>query len=175
MRPLRDDRVLRPRSAARELFRNQPAAGRFSCDSARPELHKNSFSRKTVSRKAASASVSSSPATSPGRKARAIILRLKELDVENRLEFHILGEAVNELRSKRFAKSIIIHGGYERDQFAARVARINPVISVIFSIWPETWCHTLTESWSAGLPVAAFDLGAVGRRLQRECRRRLAA
>ena len=103
-------------------------------------------------------------------KGAAIILRLKELDVENRLEFHILGEAVNELRSKRFAKSIIIHGGYERDQFAARVARINPVISVIFSIWPETWCHTLTESWSAGLPVAAFDLGAVGRRLQRECR-----
>lgn len=55
-------------------------------------------------------------------KGAAIILRLKELDVENRLEFHILGEAVNELRSKRFAKSIIIHGGYERDQFAARVA-----------------------------------------------------
>jgi len=35
------------------------------------------------------------------------------------------------------------------------------------SIWPETWCHTLTELWAVGLPVVGFNTGAVGERLQK--------
>jgi len=34
------------------------------------------------------------------------------------------------------------------------------------SVVPETWCHTLTEAWSAGLQVAAFDLGAQAERIR---------
>ena len=37
----------------------------------------------------------------------------------------------------------------------------------IFSIWPETYCHTLSESWSCGLPVISIDIGAPGERIHR--------
>ncbi|MFC7694914.1 glycosyltransferase [Paeniroseomonas aquatica] len=33
------------------------------------------------------------------------------------------------------------------------------------SIWPETYCHTLTECWAVGLPVLGTALGAVGERI----------
>jgi len=34
------------------------------------------------------------------------------------------------------------------------------------SVWPETWCFTLSEAWCAGLPVVAFDLGAQAERIR---------
>ena len=36
---------------------------------------------------------------------------------------------------------------------------------VFFSIWPETWCHTLTELLSCGVPVFSFKGGAVEERV----------
>ncbi|MBV8358328.1 MAG: hypothetical protein JO189_10385 [Deltaproteobacteria bacterium] len=35
----------------------------------------------------------------------------------------------------------------------------------MLSIWPETYCHTLTEIWACGLPVVAFKLGAMAERI----------
>ena len=35
----------------------------------------------------------------------------------------------------------------------------------MFSIWNETWCHTLTEMWACGLPVMAFDFPTVAARI----------
>lgn len=46
------------------------------------------------------------------------------------------------------------------------VAGIQPHFGIVLSIWAETFCHTLTEMWACGLPVAAFDLGAVGDRIR---------
>lgn len=36
----------------------------------------------------------------------------------------------------------------------------------IFSIWPETFCYTLSEAEIAGIPVLATDLGALGERIR---------
>jgi glycosyltransferase involved in cell wall biosynthesis len=36
------------------------------------------------------------------------------------------------------------------------------------SVWPETWCYTLSHAIASGLPVAAFDIGAMGERLRQE-------
>jgi glycosyltransferase involved in cell wall biosynthesis len=46
------------------------------------------------------------------------------------------------------------------------VQQIKPHIGGILSIWPETFCHTLTELWACGLPVLAFDTGAVADRIR---------
>jgi hypothetical protein len=35
------------------------------------------------------------------------------------------------------------------------------------SLWPETWCYTLTQAWQAGLNVAAFDIGTPAERIRR--------
>lgn len=77
------------------------------------------------------------------------------------VEFHLLGYADDGLD-----RSVVtLHGGYQRDQFLDRVAEIAPTIGLLPSLWPETYCHVLTEMWAAGLPVLAYDIGAVGERI----------
>lgn len=94
-------------------------------------------------------------------KGARIIEKIAELDRAGRFEFHVLGNS--DLRPRR---NLIVHGRYERDQLQAKVEAIAPHIGIVFSIWPETFCHTLTEMWACGLPVAGFDLGAVGSRIR---------
>ncbi len=90
------------------------------------------------------------------------ILALRDADKLGRLEFHILGDAVGALSGPR----IIRHGVYKREEFSARAEVIKAHFGAVFSIWPETYCHTLTELWSVGLPVLAFDFGAVAERIR---------
>lgn len=81
------------------------------------------------------------------------------------VEFHLLGKLAKNVGSIR---NMVDHGAYERDEFVGRVISIKPrpQIGAILSIWPETYCHTLTELWASGLPVIGFDLGAVGERIR---------
>ncbi|WP_158442392.1 glycosyltransferase [Paracoccus aminophilus] len=98
-------------------------------------------------------------------KGLGIIRELVALDVGGKLEFHILG-----LVSKQegpLPASIIAHGTYDREHFAGRVAAIRPHLGAIFSIWNETYCHTLTELWSVGLPALAFDFDTVAARIRK--------
>jgi GT2 family glycosyltransferase len=77
------------------------------------------------------------------------------------VEFHILGDPgiVNA------SPNVILHGRYKREELMDRVAAIRPHIGAIFSIWAETWSHTLTEMWACGLPVLALEIGAVAERI----------
>lgn len=81
----------------------------------------------------------------------------------DQLEVHILGKVSNELV---LPQNVIQHGGYARDQFLTRVNEIKPHCGAVLSVWPETWCHTLTELWAAGLPVLGLPFGAVAQRIQ---------
>jgi GT2 family glycosyltransferase/glycosyltransferase involved in cell wall biosynthesis len=80
------------------------------------------------------------------------------------VEFHILGDPGIVSASA----NVVLHGRYQRDEFAARAAEIRPHLGAIFSIWAETWSHTLTEMWACGLPVLALDIGAVAERIARQ-------
>ncbi|MBD0426217.1 glycosyltransferase [Aquisalinus flavus] len=94
-------------------------------------------------------------------KGSHLISEIKALDREGRIEFHLMGNAaaVPEM------DGIVHHGPYDRAGFADQVRAIDPDIGAVLSIWPETYSHTLTELWAAGLPVLAIDIGAVGERL----------
>lgn len=96
-------------------------------------------------------------------KGSALIAAMAALDLGREVEFHMLGEVDQHLRAPR--PGVILHGRYDREEFAARVRSIRPHMAAVLSIWPETWCHTLTECWAAGLPVLTFDLGAQGERV----------
>jgi glycosyltransferase involved in cell wall biosynthesis len=104
----------------------------------------------------------------PGDLTRAkgadIIIALAGLVGPDRLAIHVLGAVSAGID---LPPDIICHGPYKRDEFQARVAEIQPHVGAVLSIWPETWCHTLTELWAAGVPVMGFDIGAVGERLRR--------
>jgi glycosyltransferase involved in cell wall biosynthesis len=99
-------------------------------------------------------------------KGRALVEALVAWNAEQgaRFEFHMLGDAAPDFAS---APGVVLHGAYEREELPARLKTIAPSFSLIASIWPETYSHTLTESWAAGIPVLASDLGAPGERIRR--------
>lgn len=78
------------------------------------------------------------------------------------LEVHIVGNVSNEII---LSEKIVVHGPYERNDIHGIIKKIKPTVGGIFSIWPETWCHTLTELLSCGVPVFSFKGGAVEERV----------
>lgn len=96
-------------------------------------------------------------------KGRDVIEALALRDTEGRLAFYVAGDVHPPLMGER----IVCHGPYRRDELGSIAAASGAQIGAVFSIWSETYCHTLTEMWAAGLPVAGFDFGAVGERIRR--------
>jgi GT2 family glycosyltransferase/glycosyltransferase involved in cell wall biosynthesis len=60
---------------------------------------------------------------------------------------------------------IFITGAYKTDELPALLAGLQANLAFIPSIWPETWCFTLSEAWAAGLYTLAFDIGAQAERI----------
>ncbi|HMP10020.1 glycosyltransferase [Hydrogenophaga sp.] len=96
-------------------------------------------------------------------KGLEIIRALIDHDKSGRLKFYILGKTSNTTQERRF----INLGTYERHEFAERVRAVQPHLGIMFSVWDETYCHTLTELWSVGLPAAVFDFPNVADRVRR--------
>ncbi|MCK5096513.1 MAG: glycosyltransferase, partial [Desulfobacteraceae bacterium] len=93
-------------------------------------------------------------------KGSRFIKQLHDQDNNGRIELHFLGTIPKELEGCG-----INHGTFERDNFYNEVSKISPSFIGIFSIWPETFCHTLTEAWACGIPVLAFNIGTVADRV----------
>ena len=102
------------------------------------------------------------PGNTAVHKGAGLLSRIYELDTAKKFEFHFLG-----VRNHQTARIGIQHGSYKREDFQSKVAKIRPYVGLVFSIWPETYCHTLTELWASGIPVIAIDLGAVGERIRK--------
>lgn len=60
-------------------------------------------------------------------------------------------------------------GQYERDELPKLLKEYEIDLVGILPIWPETFCYTLSESISCGVPVIAMDIGAVGERIHKNC------
>ena len=102
------------------------------------------------------------PGNIGNHKGLTLIKDLKSHDKENILEFHFAGTIGDD-----FEGVGICHGKYERDNFNEIVEKINPTFIGIFSIWPETFCHTLSEAWACGIPVISTKFGALGERVSK--------
>ncbi len=95
-------------------------------------------------------------------KGGGVIEKLSKKFSRKEVEIHILGNVAGNLDFS----NCILHGNYRREDFSKLVKSIDPHVGCVFSIWPETYCHTLTELWASGIPVIGFDIGAVGDRLR---------
>lgn len=95
-------------------------------------------------------------------KGAELISAIRRLDVKKELDFHVIGNVDKSLE----LDGIQLHGSYDRESATRLFHEIQPHVGAIFSIWPETYCHTLTELWSAGIPTIGFDIGAVGERIR---------
>lgn len=98
-------------------------------------------------------------------KGLQVILDLLAHDKAGLLEFHVLGD-IN-LPKKEGHPRLFLHGKYKRDDFGRHVADLHVNAGAVFSIWDETYCHTLTEMWSVGLPVMVIDMPNVADRVRR--------
>lgn len=96
-------------------------------------------------------------------KGRDVILGLLEQDRLGLLEFHVMGKFIFEGAPPA---GIIDHGRYDRNDFAQLASTIGAHFGAIFSIWDETYCHTLTELWSIGMPAMVFDFPTVSDRVR---------
>lgn len=95
-------------------------------------------------------------------KGENVIKNIKSHDLDNLIEFHFLGNCDESLSD--FG---IIHGKYERNEFFDKMYKIKPSFIGIFSIWPESFCHTLTEAWSCGIPVIGSNIGVIKDRISK--------
>lgn len=59
-----------------------------------------------------------------------------------------------------------ITGGYEDTALDALLAAERPHVAFLPSVWPETYCYTLSSAMAAQLPICVFDLGAQSERLR---------
>ncbi|MDD5723234.1 MAG: glycosyltransferase [Syntrophales bacterium] len=88
---------------------------------------------------------------------------MKKRPHDSKFEFHIFGKIDRSLPLQ--SPSIVDHGVYERDLLPTYLDEAKPSFSIIPSIVPESYCHTLTESWSYGMPVFGSDIGAIRERI----------
>ncbi len=81
------------------------------------------------------------------------------------LEFVVIGYTENDAPLVATGK-VFITGPYLEGEAPHLLARERPDVVWLPSVWPETWCYTLDHALEAGLPVVAFDLGAIAERLR---------
>jgi len=81
------------------------------------------------------------------------------------LEFVVIGYTQDDAALLKTGK-VFITGRYSEAEAPHLLRREQPDVAWLPSVWPETWCYTLDYALGAGLPVAAFDLGAIAERLR---------
>ena len=79
-------------------------------------------------------------------------------------EFKLLGYSVNDAKLRKAGVEVL--GKYDDSEAVEKIDNACADLVWLPSIWPETYCYTLTHAMHAGLPVACFDLGAIAERLR---------
>lgn len=92
-----------------------------------------------------------------------IMANLRHTDIQ----FHIFGHLTkhyNDVIDKMKFKNLTIHGVYDEDSLMKTLSAMD--VSLHLSIWPETYCITLSEAWQCGVVPIVTNLGAPARRVK---------
>jgi glycosyltransferase involved in cell wall biosynthesis len=63
-------------------------------------------------------------------------------------------------------QGVVVMGKYDDTRSVEDLLDMKPNLVWLPSIWPETFSYTLSIALDAGLPVVAFDIGAISDRLK---------
>jgi GT2 family glycosyltransferase len=83
-----------------------------------------------------------------------------------KLEFVVVGHTIDDARLLDTGR-VFVTGEFQPAEAVPMIQAQDAALAWLPSVWPETWCFTLSEAWRAGLPVVAFDLGAQAERIRR--------
>ena len=102
-----------------------------------------------------------------GHKGYEVLLECARDAAARRLpiEFVVIGYTQNDQPLLKTGM-VSITGRYSDIEAPHLLRRERPDVIFLPSVWPETWCYTLDYALAAGLPVVAFDLGAIAERLR---------
>ncbi len=82
-----------------------------------------------------------------------------------KIRYHLFGSSeLPELNKNQ--SNFKNHGKYNRNDLPKLLKDNKINLICLLSIWPETYSYTLTESIASGIPVLAFDMGAIGDRIK---------
>ncbi|MDE1146875.1 MAG: glycosyltransferase [Azospirillaceae bacterium] len=81
------------------------------------------------------------------------------------LEFRLIGYSQDDQPLLETGR-VLLTGQYAEGEVAALLQAANCHLGLLPSVWPETWCYTLSRMLDGGLTIAAFDLGAQAERLR---------
>ncbi|HEV7487984.1 MAG TPA: glycosyltransferase [Thermoanaerobaculia bacterium] len=92
---------------------------------------------------------------------------LAELAQRSGAALHIFGGGDEDLlRELRRLPNVTVHGYYRGGELPSLLQKHGVGLVVVPSIWPEAHCLVISEAWTAGAAVAAFDLGAPAERIR---------
>ena len=97
-------------------------------------------------------------------KGSNILRELVKNKKASRIKIHLFGKLDIPMNSY---KNFINHGRYIREELPKLLNKNDIKIVCLFSTWPETYSYTLTEAVASGIPVIAFDFGAIAERIKK--------
>ena len=81
------------------------------------------------------------------------------------LEFILIGYSSDDAALLDTGR-IFISGPYQESELGALLLRERCQAALFPSVTPETWCFALTHALADGMPIVAFDIGAIAERLR---------
>jgi GT2 family glycosyltransferase/glycosyltransferase involved in cell wall biosynthesis len=96
-----------------------------------------------------------------GSRLLAELSTVKQLSNGVPLEWHLLGKfhGVGDCE-------MIEHGEYTREEVTEKISEINPHLSVMLAVCPETYSLSVDETLNAGVPVLSSPFGAPAERIR---------
>lgn len=80
------------------------------------------------------------------------------------IEFIVMGYTMHDALIKE--AGVVVTGKYLEHEALDKLNGLNPHVVWLPSIWPETYSYTLSLALQASLPIYAFDIGAIARRVR---------
>lgn len=101
------------------------------------------------------------------QKGHQIVLECAKNAVERdlALDFVVIGYTSDDA-SLLATGRVFVSGPYAESEITTLLEREQCQVAFFPSVAPETWCYALTHAIGWGLPIVAFDLGAIAERLR---------
>lgn len=104
---------------------------------------------------------------SPEKGAQEIYSLVKNFK-QNNVQWYIFGPIGDRQLDLYEQNNLIKIGQYNRNNIVSILQQYEIDLVCILSIWPETFCYTLSEAVLAKIPVVVSDTGALGERVRRD-------
>lgn len=88
---------------------------------------------------------------------------VKKKNIGN-IKIHLFGKSLEPIGDNN---NFVNHGLYKREDLPRLLSENNIKLVCLFSIWPETYSYTMTESIACKVPVISYDFGAIKERIEK--------